>query len=188
VDVVGAILERVDGGGWPVGWVVVSCQPECEPDLLRLAEEIARDVPTCVLFTAQQARAGLLFAAQVFCLDGYDVIPVLRDLLLPVGLFRAYVVWIWDEVGPRNEQDPVHRAAYLFQQVRIMREVVAEQGVTIFVFTCSPRGGGRGFQSEMSLRLHLSQNHAGTVLTVDGRKAVPGLSPVLVKGARDAGV
>ena len=184
-----AILERVDGGEWPVGWVVVSCLPEREPDLLRLLREIARDTCTCILFTSQQAMTEEFRPpSQALCLGGHEVIPALRDILLLSGLFRAYVVWLWDEVGPRNEQNPVHRAAYLFRQIRIMRDVVAEQEVTVFAFTCSPRGGGRGFQSEVNLRLHLSRNHAGTVLTVDGRRAVPGLSPVLVKGAGDAGV
>ena len=138
MDVVRAILERVDGGEWPVGWVVVSCLPEREDDLLKLVKEIARDVHTCVLFTSQQAMAEEFRPpSQAFCLNGHEVIPALRDILLPSGLFRIYVIWLWDEVGPADEQNPVHRAAYLFRQVRAMREAVAEQGATIFAFASS---------------------------------------------------
>lgn len=187
MDVVRAILDRVDGGSWPAGWVLVSCQPECEPDLSKLLREIARDVNACVLFTPQQEMT-LPLAVRAFCLPGHEIIPALRDILLPSDLFRSYVVLLWDEVGPPDESwSPVQRAAYLFRQVREMRVELAKKKVTIFAFACSPRAGGRGFQSEVRLRLHLSRNHAGTVLTVDGKKAIPGLPPVLAEGADDVG-
>lgn len=185
-EIVEAVLNRVEGGRWPIGWALLSGPIETSDDMMSLFLEIVRaSEASAVLFTHQAVSIVPVKPPHaVYTLPGHGVVPVLREVLLPSGLFRSYLIWMWDEVGPEDEAwgDPTSRTSYLSRQAREMGPEIAAAKATIFATTFSPRAGGRGFQADVQLRLDLLCNHRGTVLTVGGRRAVPANRPLLIRG------
>lgn len=171
-----AIMERVEGGRWPAGWVLLSGSPGVEEEMSRFCD-VFRLGPTVYLFTRQNSPAlcSVRYPDAAYVLSGPKVFSILCEHLLPSRLFNLYVIWLWDEVGPGNA---LTRASYLLEGMIRVRKVMGR--ATVVAVTFSPRGGGRGFQSEVALRLDLLRNHRGTVLTVGGPQSVLGSKPILI--------
>jgi hypothetical protein len=173
-----AILNRVEGGRWPVGWVRLTGSPDVEDEMLRLSARLL-NADSFGVFTLDVGE--MHHGGSCAKIDGSEVMPLLKEVLLPARLFSFYLVYLWDTVGPRGEAwNSIDRAAYLSMQVQEMRPLIDRARATVAVVSFSPRSGGTVFNAETQLRLDLLKNHRGTVLSVGGRKSVPGSSPILL--------
>jgi len=181
--VMGAILKRVDGGRWPVGWVQVTGLPE--HGVSRLCDEIAAwaGSQAAVINTTGDGFSSV-DGSTMFDVAGSEAMSLLGTLL-QTRLFCVYLVRWWDAVGPADEAWGNHweRSRWLSEQVAELRQPIHASGATVVVASCSERGGGKLFQASLELKLVVRPSHefGGLAVSVTGRAARPAMLPFVVR-------